>query len=525
MTTMQGTVTTSHEFFKKSKKEYRNWKEAIFREAIQNSYDAGAKNISITINTPNYSEPHIVSVSVLDDGKGMNQDTLLNVLLTMGGSLKETNNIGGFGYAKSILFFAHENYTIHSQDNIVKGIGGQYTFSKTSDFFKGTLFTITVELSKYDNESDLIFALKRIVSNSNIKVNITCNNEKLSFNSKKQSYDLVSKIGDIHFSESTSSNCSLWVRINGLAMFSHDLYFSREDGVGFNGYIDLNGSPLDMLTANRDSLRSSFNEDLNSIFDKLKNERQKYNFEGHFNFIINKKEKHEIDYDNFNNQLEKVTTIQIVNDSKSKLSHDPKVESHVSEQTVSLFKKFQKDYSKEKDKYESFFNDFLYSLSDSSYPTNFMVATHKDSVHTFKHYKQYAACLLKKKTTKIAITWDCIVRAILTTSDFSQSFKAYNFSYEFTDIYIGFIFGEQNLLGSNSVFSSHYHVGLNPLNKEIDFSFEGLLDLAIHECCHFLNRSHGDGFVFSEYVLRKHIRKEINISALKRSIKEKTTGI
>ncbi len=525
MTTMQGTVTTSHEFFKKSKKEYKQWEQAIFREAIQNSYDAGAKNIDITIQTPNPEKRNLVTVSVRDDGKGMNQDILLNVLLTMGGSCKENNNIGGFGYAKSILFFAHENYFIHSQDNIVKGLGGQYTFQKTTDFLNGTLFIIEVELYRYNNQEDLINSLKQIVSNSNLKTNITCNGEKLKFNSKKHSYNLSSKIGAINFSESNLSQCTLWVRVNGLAMFSHDIYFSREDGVAFEGYIELNGSPLEMLTANRDSLRHPFSDDLNTIFDKLKNERKKYNFEGHFNFIINKKEQHEINYENFNNQLEKVSNVTTLESNNSNSYYEHKVEQHVSDQSIQLFKKFQKDYSKEKDKYETFFNEFLQSLSNSAYPINFMVATQKDSVHTIKHYKQYASCLLKKKTTKIAITWDCIVRTILTVSDFNYGFKQSNFTYDYSDIYIGFIFGDQQLLGSNSSFSSHYHVGVNPLNKEVDLSFEGLLDLAIHECTHFLNRNHGDGFVFSEYVLRKNIRKQINIPALKRLIKEKTKGI
>ncbi len=524
MTTMQGTVTTSHEFFKKSKKEYRNWEEAIFREAIQNSYDAGAKNIDITISTPDKQKTNLVTVSVRDDGKGMTQDILLNVLLTMGGSCKENNNIGGFGYAKSILFFAHQNYLIHSQDNIVQGIGGQYTFSKSDNFLKGTLFVIEVELSKYDSEYDLIAALKRIVSHSTLKTNITCNGEKLKFNSKKYSYTLSSKIGNIQFSESNSSQCSLWVRVNGLAMFSHEIYFSREEGVAFEGYIELNGSPLEMLTANRDSLRHPFFDDLNTIFDKLKNERKKYNFEGHFNFIINAKAQEQIDYENFDNQLEKVKNIATI-EHNQKLNYEPKVENHVSEQSIQLFKKFQKDYSKEKDKYETFFNEFLSSLSDSAYPINFMVSTQKDSVHTIKHYKQYASCLLKKKTTKIAITWDTIVRTILTLSDFKNSFKSSNFTYDFSNIYIGFIFGDQHLLGSNSYFNDHYHIGVNPLNKEVDLSFEGLLDLAIHECTHFLNRNHGDGFVFSEYVLRKHIREEIHIPSLKKIVKQKTIGL
>jgi len=112
------------EFFRKSKQEYRNWRWAMIPEFIQNAYDAMAENIAFSVCE---DEAGDLTLTCEDDGCGMDADTLVNVLLCLGGTKKPDGAaIGGKGWAKQILFFAHRSYTIHSHDNLVNGSGGSY---------------------------------------------------------------------------------------------------------------------------------------------------------------------------------------------------------------------------------------------------------------------------------------------------------------------------------------------------------------------------------------------------------------
>ena len=80
-TTEQRQVAVSNEFFAKAKNDYRNWLLAIVREFFQNSVDAGSMRIRVTC------EDGVLTWE--DDGCGMNRDTLVNKLLTLGTSTKE----------------------------------------------------------------------------------------------------------------------------------------------------------------------------------------------------------------------------------------------------------------------------------------------------------------------------------------------------------------------------------------------------------------------------------------------------
>ena len=95
-------VQVPHSYFRKAKSEYADWRWAMIREFIQNSYDARATTIDFRLSV---NDRDSIELSVDDDGIGMDQDTLENVLLCMGGSKKPEGSIGGFGYAKAILFF------------------------------------------------------------------------------------------------------------------------------------------------------------------------------------------------------------------------------------------------------------------------------------------------------------------------------------------------------------------------------------------------------------------------------------
>ena len=131
-------VQVPHSYFRKAKMEYADWRWAMIREFIQNSYDAQATTIDFRLTV---NDRDAIELSVDDDGIGMDRDTLENVLLCMGGSRKPEGAIGGFGYAKAILFFAHQSYTIRTQDLRVEGSGGEYRLSVENTVVVGTQIT------------------------------------------------------------------------------------------------------------------------------------------------------------------------------------------------------------------------------------------------------------------------------------------------------------------------------------------------------------------------------------------------
>ncbi len=150
-------VQVPHSYFQKAKAEYADWRWAMIREFIQNSYDARAANIDFRLVG---NEAGRLDLYVDDDGVGMDEDTLLKVLLCMGGTRKLDGAIGGKGWAKAILFFAHHGYTIRTGNLCVEGCGGEYRLSVESAHVPGT--SIKVEL---DDEAVSLDAWRERIRN------------------------------------------------------------------------------------------------------------------------------------------------------------------------------------------------------------------------------------------------------------------------------------------------------------------------------------------------------------------------
>lgn len=93
------------------------------REVLQNSMDAGAKNIDIRMRKQSYKgilpadldldraeaalyeerRGEIIELTCEDDGHGMSEDTFINSFLRLGSSEKAEFSIGGWGVAKAII--------------------------------------------------------------------------------------------------------------------------------------------------------------------------------------------------------------------------------------------------------------------------------------------------------------------------------------------------------------------------------------------------------------------------------------
>jgi hypothetical protein len=88
----RGQVAVPQEYFlKMAKADYSDWQEALAREFLQNSLDAGASKVEVTIDKTGRT------ITCVDDGCGMDESTIVEKLLVLGGSKKRAGSVGAFG--------------------------------------------------------------------------------------------------------------------------------------------------------------------------------------------------------------------------------------------------------------------------------------------------------------------------------------------------------------------------------------------------------------------------------------------
>lgn len=131
-------VATPKEFYIKERDQfYSDWMIAFWREFFQNSTDAGAKNIAISITTEKTrgsfnkdkdNDADVTRIVFDDDGTGMDAETLSDVYFAIGKSTKDTgtDSVGGFGRARLMTCFSQKRYSILTQNSFVMGDGPQY---------------------------------------------------------------------------------------------------------------------------------------------------------------------------------------------------------------------------------------------------------------------------------------------------------------------------------------------------------------------------------------------------------------
>lgn len=257
------------------RKEYQNYRMALAREFIQNSDDAGATE------THFWLDRDARTLRVRDNGCGMTEDILVNKLLVLGGSHKPEGAVGGFGKAKELLFLAHRSFEIRTQDLIYRGSGMEGTLERVETSITGT--DILVNLYEDEDLSNLSYFMHSQLQNSNPRSSVYFNGELVtpthSLGQLKPLRVIADEEGNIfgqlYFDPNTPSNY-IKVRVRGIWMFS--LYLNDE--MTGTPIIELSGSSVDKLTANRDGIAYQysrlFQEQVNEILiDKVSALRSK----------------------------------------------------------------------------------------------------------------------------------------------------------------------------------------------------------------------------------------------------------
>lgn len=247
-------------YFAKVLKDYSNWKMAWGREAGQNSLDAGASRIDVTIEE--IGDETIVIWA--DNGCGMTRDIILGKFMAVGGSQKANGNTGGFGIAKLILAFAHKRYEILTLTNKVEGSNDSFSISELPDSYPGCLLRVVMDGNyKQELENNFIYWTRFTTAPGvTFRLNgIACEFlpadkvEPLS----EQDWCRLSKV-----SESVGYyHHGIFVRINGQFMFH---YWSSVNAAVL---VELEGNSLSFLTSNRDGLQYPHGSNLSKIVEQI----------------------------------------------------------------------------------------------------------------------------------------------------------------------------------------------------------------------------------------------------------------
>lgn len=257
-------VSIGRRFLSEVRSQYQDWQAAYVREALQNCVDAPrTKNVHFLI----YRDGSNTCVSFSNDGSPMSQEELTDKLLTLGETGKDhSGTVGGFGRAKELLYFCHENYKVESGGYCVSGSGCEYEMHPMPSYSHGTRSSVVIE---GDHVEELSAALRKCVGYSYFKGEVTLNGIPIEERTRR---------GHNRNWEDGEGWCTVYtnrqhegimlVRVGGVFMFSRKLWDYKGTVV-----CELNSS-YRTLTSNRDGLRSEFQYALDAFVESISTNRR-----------------------------------------------------------------------------------------------------------------------------------------------------------------------------------------------------------------------------------------------------------
>lgn len=266
----------SNRLFQAPLKEYGDiWKECWWREAIQNSVDAGATQIDC--KTYINEEAKTVLIQVSDNGRGMSQEILVDKFLAFGETSKEgqEGSVGGFGKAKELLILPWLGWTVETMDAAgqitgVTGKANEYEFKAPHTISRDTQgTTLVVEMPIDQTTNDNIcksFIRKCFIPQTKFKVNgEEVSADLLPGKEVTHNKDMVITWNE---EQKINDNVKAIVRVKGVYMFRQYVYSEHS----FEGtiVIELTGNSVDLLATNRNELSNHDDRAfINKFFGKL----------------------------------------------------------------------------------------------------------------------------------------------------------------------------------------------------------------------------------------------------------------
>ena len=493
----------------------------MIREFIQNAYDAQATTIDFRLKA---NAGGRIELHVADDGVGMDQDTLEHVLLCMGGSRKPDGAIGGFGYAKAILFFAHHGYTIETRRLRVEGSGGEYRLHMVDAHVTGT--RITVELG--DDSMMLDEWRERVRSyvgscfmerETGRPVTIRNDDDVLVQNNEGiYSFNVVTPLGPMWYDEVPGSCRSEFVvSVAGLPMFVESFYSSANQS-SLKGGLEL-AAGSSVLTANRDGFTATVREQFSKVVGGLVQNQSAVRYGQALELSIN--------FDSGGANVAK-------RDPGGQVAGVEPGSGAVAAPLVMVCPEAVKPGS------VAGYAAALKRITHERYPANFHLKVESLSLRRSAKSEAYitapalVAEMNKQRSTKLAHSWRAALMTILCcdwalangVTVFDQSgqmvvwdgFDGHLFElqayYRDRRVDAGFCFvaNAAGLCTAPVADLKPHRIFINPLllTAETGFRHGDTLDLAYHEVSHLWEQHHGEAFCGVESKLRQSVRRWMN---------------
>jgi len=249
-------IGISREFFTTVLKDYADWREKWWREAIQNSVDAGATQIQCFVSID--SEGNRI-VATEDNGGGMTEEILIDKFLMLGGSTKKlgSGSAGGFGKAKELLILPWIRWSVHTRDRRVDGAGLDYEIHE-APYISGTRIEVVMPGDEATSDAAAVSFISKC-SLPNVRFSVTridADGASSRVNPKANLtggalVDEVLDKAEIHVIDVDYESSRLYIRVNGLYMFNQWMTSMK----GKQMVVEITAPSIEVLTANRDGFR------------------------------------------------------------------------------------------------------------------------------------------------------------------------------------------------------------------------------------------------------------------------------
>jgi hypothetical protein len=266
-----GHIRIGQDYYTSVLRDYRDWKERWWREAIQNAVDAGATKITCVVLK---QDDGTVLVQCVDDGRGMDRETILEKFLVLGGTTKRSyaatgeSTAGGFGKAKELLLLPWIGWQVKSRDVVVVGQGGTYEVKDAGPYsHDGTIINAHMPADQCTdaaaalayigkcNLPGVTFVVEDEDGPRTVKAGLRTGKEIRSFDEKATLYQ----------NKSASFRSVMLVRVKGLHMFTRYVPSEVEGTL----ILELTRPSVELLTANRDGFAD---ESIGYAIDRFVNE-------------------------------------------------------------------------------------------------------------------------------------------------------------------------------------------------------------------------------------------------------------